>query len=836
MPRIHPLAPSFNAGELSPRLSTRTDFAKYPAGVETMLNLRPLPEGGAMRRPGTRYVAAAKSSSVKGRLKRFQFSATQPYILELSNLAMRFFRNQAQVVVADTDAAVTNGTFTSNITDWDDRSTGGAGNEITHDSTNGRLNLTPSGTAADDIGWAEQDITTTATGTEHTIKFRVIGAPGDKIEFQVGTASTGAQTLAVTKREVGYHCISFTPTTSPFYIQFLARGSDQNKTVQIDDVSIIDDSALEIDTPYAEADLYTIEGPQSADVLYLFHASYPTYKLQRFGDTSWSLTEVAWQDGPYLEQNSTSTTLTAASATGLGVTLTASSIIGINDDEGFKTTDVGRLVRLTDSATINWGWGVIVGWTSTTVVTVDVKRTFTVTTAETTWRLGSWSGTTGYPQASSFYEQRLFCAGTTEQPQTFWASQTSDFENMAPDSANSSGVWNATVEDDDGLDYTLSADNVNVIRWLSAGEDTLAIGTVGGEWVPSSSGGVLTPTDITVRRQTTHGSAKIQPVRVDNIVLFVQRAGRKIREFGFSFDVDGYKAPDMTRLAQHITYGGIVEMDYAEEPDSTLYAVRTDGVLLSMTYRRDEDVVGWSRNIIGGSFGSGDAVVESVVVIPGNDGSGQTHDSSDRDEVWVQVKRTIDGNTARYIEFFERDYENGHDQEDAYYADSLITYDGASTASITGLDHLEGETVRIWADGSIQASKTVASGAITLDIAASVVQVGLAYTHRLKTLKVEGGNPAGTSVGKKKRIYGATFALLNSHIMSYGPDTGNLLTKDFRQVSDEMDEQVPLFTGEQTLSFNGNYGTDTRIIVESDAPAPFTLLAIAPEIQMNALK
>lgn len=981
MPRVHDFAPAANAGELSPRIWSRTDFSKYPNGLETCENIIPLSEGGRMRRAGTRYVAATKSASVKGRLKRFEFSTTQAYALELGDRVMRFYRHQAQIGVADTDAAVSNGDFTSNITGWDDVSTGGAGNQISHDSTNGRLVLETSGTAGDDIGWAEQDITTTSTDVEHVLKFRVVGAPGDKIEFQVGTSSGAADTLAAVEREVGYHCVAFTPTTSPFYIQFRNLGANADKDVSIDDVSLIDNAGVEIDTPWPEAALFNVEGPQSADVLYNLHGDYPTHKLQRFGHTTWSLVQVAWQDGPYLPLNDTATTLTPNATSGVAVTVTASATTGINGGQGFLSTDIGRLVRIDNpSSGIAWGWGVITARASTTSVTVHVKEAFGGTTADTRWRLGSWSDTTGWPQTAAFFEQRLYAAATAEQPQTFWASQTADFENHKPDDNDD------TPEDDDALDYTLSAGNVNAIRWLSAGEDTLAIGTTGGEWVPSAQGAVLTPLDITVRRQTTHGSAQIQPVRVGNVVLFVQTAKRKVREFGFSFEIDGYRAPDMTRLAQHITRGGIVEMDFAEEPNSLVYAVRADGQLLSMTYRRDEDVVGWGRHIIGGSYLSGDAVVESVAVIPGADGAGQVQNSDNRDEVWVIVKRTINGATVRYIEVFERDFETGDYQEDAYFSDSIITLDnpititGATAANpvvvtagshgfstgadvrttrisgmtelngnsyrifdvatnsfalagadgknvtaatqanpvkvtipghgytngttiaffnvagmtelngndytvsvvdvdnitigvdgtgfaaytssgtahltvdgsdftayaangqvrekvsaISGLDHLEGETVRIWADGAVAPSQTVASGAITLDNEASVAHIGLPYTHRFKTLKIEAGNPAGTAVGKIKRIYAVTAVLLDTHVFSYGPVQGGLITKDFREIADLMDTGKTLFTGEVRLPFEGAYETDTRIIMESDAPAPFTLLALAPEIQVNPL-
>ena len=909
MPRVHDIQPSFNSGEFSPRLAARLDFIKYPSGLKTCENLVLLPEGGAMRRAGSRYVAGIKSDSVKGRLKRFQFSITQAYVLELGETIMRFFRHQGQISVADTTASVTNGAFGSNITGWDDRSTGGAGNQISHDATNDRLTLETSGTAADDIGWAEQDITTGSTGTEHVIKFRVVGDPGDKIEFQVGTATLGAQTLAVVEKEVGYHCVAFTPTTSPFYIQFRNLGANADKDVQIDDVSIIDDAPVEIDTPWAEADLYNVEGPQSADVLYQFHTSYATHKLQRFGHTTWSLVEVAWQDGPYLDENTTTTTLLPSAATGHAINLTLSSIKGVNNNTGWQSTDKGRLVRY--KKTTNWGWAIIVSITSTTIAVADVKKDFEASpTAKVTWRIGAWSSTTGYPQVASFFEQRLYVAATSNQPQTLWGSQTADFENHKPDDNT------GTIEADDALNFTLSADDVNAIRWLSAGGDTLVIGTEGGEWIPTASGIVITTLDITIKRQTTKGTGQVQPIRVDGTVLFVQKALRKIREFVFSFEVDSYVSPNLTRTSQHITRGGIIELDYAEEPDSILWFVRNDGQLLSMTYRREEDVVGWSRHIFGGSFEGGDPVVESVVVIPGDNGAGQTQDSTARSEVWVIVKRTINSTTKRFVEFLERDFETGDAVEDAYYIDSMITLDtpltitAATKASpvvitaaahgfsdadevritdvkgmtelntntykvankatntfeltspdddsnidgtgfttyisggkankkvtaITGLGHLEGETVRILGDGAIAPDKTVSSSAITLADKTSVAQIGLAYTHKLETLKISVGNPAGTPLGKLKRIYGLVFDLLNSHTLSFGRDSSNLESIDFRTVSNPMDAATPLFTGERFVEFPGEWTRDARVIVENSDPVPFTLLALAPEIAINPLK
>ena len=830
MPRANPLSASFNAGEISPRLAARTDFIKYAAGSETVENLIPLAEGGLMRRAGTRFVAETEDSSIKGRLKRFEFSVTQAYMLELGDGKMRFYRHQGQIVSGDTDASISNGTFTSGITDWDDRSTGSG--SIAHDATNERLSLVPGGATASDIGWAEQDVAVGAAfdTNEHVLKFRVLGAASDRIELRIGTTSTGNEIVDDKIKEVGRHCVGFTPGdgNNTIYVQFRNRGDFRNKTVQIDNVSLIDNSAVEINTPWLEADLPNVSGPQSADVLYLFHPDHRTQKLQRLGNTSWSLTDVAWEDGPWLEINATSTTLLPSAATGLGITLTLSSTEGVNGGQGWLATDIGRLVRYSKAGTA-WGYAIITSINSPTVAVADVRADFEAApTAQTTFRLGAWSGTTGYPSVGGFYEQRLFAANNTDQVQTFWASQTADFENHTPD--NRDDANDGTVEDDDALNYTISADNVNAIRWMSPGEDTLVIGTTGGEWVPESAGASLTPSDIVVRRQTTHGSADVDPVRIGSVVLFVKRAARRVMEFGFAIEVDGFRALDMNRIAQHITVGGLSEVAFQENPESLVWSVRGDGQLLSMTYRREEDVVGWGRHIMGGVFSGGNPVVESVAVIPGANGAGQVQNSEDRDEVWVIVKRTINGATKRYVEVFERDWEDGDDEDDAYYADSIITYDSVATTTITGLDHLEGETVKVWADGAIAPDATVSSGSITLDNSASTVQVGLGYTHNYKGLKFEAGAARGTAIGKTKQIFGLNFVVLNSHTLSFGPDSSNLTDIDFRQIADLMDAGVPFFTGEYFSEYDDDWESDPRIVIQSDDPAPFTLLALAPEM------
>ncbi|ANS04739.1 putative tail tubular protein B [uncultured Mediterranean phage] len=814
MANINYYQPQFNAGELSEFMLGRTDFKKYESGLAEMLNAIPLPEGGAMRRSGSRFVAEVKDSSAKTRLKKFEFSTKQAYVLEMGNKYIRWFRNQGQIVTADTTVQVQNGEFTDDISAWSD--TSGSSSSISHNATDKRLTL--SGTSASDNAVAEQQVTVPTDDNIklHHLRFRVVGNPNDNMTLRIGTATDLADIVDNVEFKPGYHVHSFVTNGADFFLQFRVH---ENQTVDIDGVSIIQGAALEIGAPWATADLFEIEGPQSADVLYFFHGDYRTHKLMRLSDVDWSLIEVNWLNGPWQDANTdTAKTLKPSATTGIDITLVASGF------SPFDAKSIGQLVRINNkSSGVDYGYGRIVSVESDQNATIDIIRAFQQTTAASDYAFGSWSDIRGWPQNGAFFEQRLVTAATATEPQTSWYSQTADFENHLPD--DNAG----TVADADALNFTISADDVNAIQWISPGLD-LVYGTSGGEWIPSSNGAVITPTDIDIKRHTKHGSAKVQPVRFGHVVLFLQKAKRKIREFAFHFEVDGNRAFDMTRLSRDITRSGVNEMDFAQEPWSLLWAVRDDGVMPALTWLRDEDVVGWSRHILGGSFGTGDTVVESVSVIPGNTST----KSNDRDEVWVIAKRTIDSGTKRYVEFLERDFETGDTQADAFYVDSGLSYSGSATTSITGLAHLVGETVAIWGDGAIQPSVVVnPEGEIKLQNAVSTAVIGLKYKHRIKTLKLEGGSHIGTVVGKSKRIIATTLELLNAHSAFIGPDDDNLIEFDFREVSDSMDTGAPLFKGGTFRELEGDFEPDPRTIIESEAPAPFTILSLAPEVELQ---
>src|SRR6056300_944333 len=187
-------------------------------------------------------------------------------------------------------------------------------------------------------------------------------------------------------------------------------------------------SAYEISSPYLEAELFDIKYAQSADVMYICHPSHPVQKLARTGHTAWTLTEVDFQNGPFMDHNISTTTLTAShTAVGSSGNLTLSSTTGVNNDQGWLSTDVGRLVHLKD------GHVKITSVTNTTVAVGTVEAAISSGSATDDWALGSFSDTTGHPKCVSFFEQRLVFAGTTEQPQTLFFSVSGDYENMDDD-------------------------------------------------------------------------------------------------------------------------------------------------------------------------------------------------------------------------------------------------------------------------------------------------------------------------------------------------------------------------------------------------------------------
>ena len=486
-------------------------------------------------------------------------------------------------------------------------------------------------------------------------------------------------------------------------------------------------SPYEIATPWALADLPALTFAQSADELYVMHPAYQTRVVSRTGHTAWTISTFDFQDGPYLDVNSTATTLGLSGTTG-SVTVTASSAL-------FAATDVGRLIRWEDPAN-NWTWLEITAFSSSTQVTATIMGAdASATTATADWRLGLWSDTTGWPVSSTFFDGRQWFGGGVTYPHAYAGSVSDDFTNFAVSDPD------GTVTDDAAIMRFLNGGQVNAIEWLADADKGLAIGTAGGVWLLSAGGTteeVLKSTNLKQKRVQTHGCADVAPLRIDNAVLYVQVNQKALRELAYVFEKDGYGSPNLSIFNQSALKSGIVELAWQESPTPYVLQLCTDGTLVKQLYDREQDTVGMARVVVGGT----DAVIESVTTIPATAG---THD-----EVWVSVRRTINGATFRSVEYFEKDWEAGDTHETAHYIDCGLSYSGSATTTVSGLDHLEGETVSILADGAVRPQAVVASGAISLVSAASNIHVGLAYTADLKLARQEAGAQDGTAQGKVK--------------------------------------------------------------------------------------
>jgi len=851
MARVAVELTNFTGGELSPRLDGRTDLTKYTSGCSTLENLVVYPHGSAARRPGSTFLAEVANSANKTRLIPFEFSTTQTYMLEFSNLKMRVYKDSGAVLEGDkTISAITK--------------------------------ANPAVVTATSHGYSNGDEV-------------VISSVGGMTEvngkrFLVADKTTNTFELQ-DKDGVDINSSSFTTYTS---------GGVSNKV-------------FELVTPYTTAQLFDIKFAQSADVMYITHPEHEVEKLSRTGHTAWTLTDVDFTNGPFQDANITTTTLTPSSASTGSRDITASATTGINNDQGWLATDVGRQIHF------NSGYATITARTSSTVVVANVTTAFTNANAITAWQLGAFSDTTGHPSCVTFFEQRLVFAGTTNQPQTIFFSKSGDYENM---DANIGG----TVADDDAIIYTIASNQVNAIRFMTATR-TLIIGTAGGEFTVSGGGtdSAVTPTNILIKKQSNHGSANVDAIAVGNATLFLQRAKRKIRELAYNFDVDGYIAPDMTILAEHITEGGLTQIAYQQEPNQIVYGVRGDGELVGLTYQREQQVTAWHRHIFGGRFGNatvtvtdfaniangtrivltkadgttttftsatssttgkfhttssnnqsatnlktlidadsdftatvssnvvtitetsplstgfltitslddatrltrtneGKAVCESVAVIPTDDTEYQ---------VYVIIKRTINGATRRFVEILNVFDFDETDNTSFNFLDSALSYSGSAVSTLSGLDHLEGQTVSILANGATHPDKTVSSGSITLDRSATSVKVGLAYTSLLQTMRLNAGSQNGTSQGKTKRIYDITVRMFETIGVEVGPDLSNMERIPFRSSADLMDEGIPPFTGDKEVEFRGNYETDGFIFVRQTQPLPFTILSLYPRLQTN---
>lgn len=447
------------------------------------------------------------------------------------------------------------------------------------------------------------------------------------------------------------------------------------------------------------------------------------------------------------------------------------------------------------------GHVLITEYVSPTVVKGTVKKQLASTDETRDFAFAAWNGEKGYPSATGFYEDRLVFAGSKGFPQTFWTSKTGDYYNFGTSIPSA---------DDDGITATLNGGQMNGIKAIIAFGEMLLL-TAGGEFKVSGGGKAITGSNVLSQPQEYRGVSDVNPVTIGSRIIYVQHQGNIIRDLAYSYDVDKYTGDDLNLLASHLFEGHkIISMTYQQIPNSIVWCVRDDGLLLGLTYIKEQDIYAWHQHTTaGGKF-------VSVCNIGG----------STEDKLYAVIER----GGQYYVEIMES-RDKSANVEDQFFVDSGITYEGEPTDEISGLEHLEGYTVAILADGNVLPQQTVENGKVLLGNKYKKVHVGLPIDAEIKTLPIDFTAQDGTYLSRKKRIATVTLLLKDSRGGLFGMKENEL--NEFKWRSNEAyGEPISLQTGKFKVTIKAaTYDETQQIIIKQPDPLPMTVLSLIPEIE-----
>ena len=580
----------------------------------------------------------------------------------------------------------------------------------------------------------------------------------------------------------------------------------------------------EIANPYAEADLFDIHYVQSADVLTIVHPNYAPRELRRLSALNWVLSTISFAAPIAAPTTPTATATTVgAPATTMSYSYVVTTIATDEVSESAQSsvaTCTNNLFTTGCYNTIAWTavsgaarynvykqqgglYGYIGQTTGTSLkddnIAPDLGKTPPIYDAV-------FAATGDYPGSVSYFEQRRCFAGTTNKPQNIWMTKSGTESVMS---------FSLPIRDDDRIAFRVAAREANTIRHIVPLTQLLLL-TSAAEWrVSPVNSDAITPTTITVRPQSYVGANNVQPVVINNTLLYTAARGGHIRECAYNWQANGFISGDLSLRAPHLfdSYD-ITDMGYAKAPLPVVWFVSSSGKLMGLTYVPEQQIGAWHQH-------DTDGVFESCAVVA--EGS--------EDILYCVIKRNVNGVDVRYVErMASRQFV---DPDDAFFVDAGVTYSGAPITTISsGLAHLEGKTVNILADGAVHPQLVVTGGAITLEQSASKIQVGLPITADLKTLPVAAGIDNGFAQGRYKNVNKAWLRVFRSSGIFIGPDENNLV--EAKQRTTESYGSAPALKSEEIpILLNPAWADSGQVFVRQSDPLPLTVASLTLEVSFG---
>ncbi len=658
---------NFTAGILSPRLYGHVDLAKYKNGIKDAVNMSVLPHGPLKKRYGLKFIKAVKTASKKTNLLRFQFDLDSAYILEFGHTYIRFFKDGA-VVGAPYEVTTTyteDEVFDLSIVQF--------GNTIYIAHPNhpiAQLQWTS------DTNWALSDVffyppptsesgvkpaftLTPAAVTGNTVTFTASGASfllgdvGRELKNDVGVGRASIRSFTSTTVVIADIIEDF-PSTSAIASGNWVLGGTPVAKLTLSGVSLGQSVTLKsyyTDTALSDPKTITAitkanpgvvtctaHGFENGDKVLITNVLGMTQVNQR----AWTVKNKT-ADTFDLANDDNANFDTTPYTTYVSGGVARKKLINIGLDV-FRSGDVGKFIK------INNGIGQVTAVTDAQTAILQIQKSMNSAADSSIWTLETETWITGnYPRSLSLHQGRLWAASTDNELQTVWASEPGIFDSIAVGSG-----------DGDGLQFDVATREVNQINWMIGIKDSLILGTSSAELSidSTSTDGAITASAKEKARGYAGSGVQI-PLPINNEILFIQRGGTKVNAFFYDFSVDNFKPDDLLFLAEHLGLPGVKQLAYADTPDSQIFAVMNDGTMIVASYLRAQQVIGWTRYETEGLF-------ESV----------QTLSTENADEVWVVVKRTVNGSDVRYIERFDFT-----DIEDplAGFSDSYLTYSDPKT-------------------------------------------------------------------------------------------------------------------------------------------------------------